>query len=283
MPKTQFKIISGLLISAILIAFVGVSTVFAMTINIQVEVNGGSFQLDTVEPGDTIDQIKFKIEETFGTPVAQQILMFGSVALSDDGRTLADYGVGKDATVTLYTHQLATSSIGTTQTAIGATNVLASFNSGHACTNANLTVDKLSAFPGLTSSAGEMPVTWTISSDCAGEFSLDLTLCYTADELANANSVTEANLVIFKNTGGATWANLGGVWDGVAKCVNLSGVSSLSRWTMGDPNPGGPTPVFLRSLSGRGAAGWFWLVPGLGLTLAAGMWLGRSILHRKER
>ena len=55
-------------------------------------------------------------------------------------------------------------------------------------------VTKINTFPGMTSNPGEMPMYWNITNDCTTEYSMDLTLCYTDDELARGNSITEASL-----------------------------------------------------------------------------------------
>lgn len=137
----------------------------------------------------------------------------------------------------------------------------------------------MNAFPGLTSNPGEMPMYWTITNDCADEYSMDLTLCYTNDELAQSNNVTESNLVIFKNTGGATWMNQGGIVDTDANCVTLSGVTSVSNWTLGDPTSGDPTAVSLRSLSAAGVShDWSMIFLSMvTLAIASGLFLRRRL------
>ncbi len=136
-------------------------------------------------------------------------------------------------------------------TPIGNSNIWAQFNTGHTCASGVITATKTLDYPGGTGTTGELPLYWDLSTNCAGEYSLNIKYCYTDGELALGSGAAESNLELYKFSSGA-WVDQNGTVDTALNCVEKDGITSLSSWTLTDPTEmGGPTAVQVQALVAR--------------------------------
>ena len=94
------KRIISIVLSICMVLMLVPTTANAMQIFVDLRVTGAAILTLEVESGDSIDNVKEKIKDQTGYPIAAQILMYEGESL-ENGRTLADYNIQKEFTLML--------------------------------------------------------------------------------------------------------------------------------------------------------------------------------------
>ena len=137
---------------------------------LSIQIVGGGTQILDVEPSDTIENVKQKIQDKEGIPPDQQTVYFGEILL-EDGQTLSHYGINASSTLrvvrillpqTITFPAISDAIVGSTSTTANATassgtNVVYRSNTNSVCT----------IFEGYWNTPGPRPITLLTVGTCS--------------------------------------------------------------------------------------------------------------------
>lgn len=93
------KLLIGFLAILINVTFLSHANAFQIYVYVKLECRNITLE---VEPSDSIENVKAKVQDKTDLPPDQQSLYFGNRFL-EDGRTLSDYSIGRNSTLNLFT------------------------------------------------------------------------------------------------------------------------------------------------------------------------------------